>query len=301
MAGLGGPAQPSPTLPTPAPAASAAAPRPLPAVAGDGLYLSLGDSYAAGTTPGSYSTGRTSGTAFPYQVSGRVPGLQLVNLACSGATSGDVLSAPGCASGLLGPGSTPYPTQPQLAAAEAVLAANPGRVRLVTIVIGGNDATRCLDTTDAAGDFRTNPATVSCLGSAMIGLGENLGQILARVRALVGPDVPIVGLTYPDSYLGLYTRTEPGYQDYARASQPVFEVALNPALRAAYAGAGASFVDITALTGGYDALDPAPGGALPVPVQTVCRLTYMCSDQDVHATDAGHTFIADQVLAATPG
>ncbi|GAA4556806.1 GDSL-type esterase/lipase family protein [Pseudonocardia xishanensis] len=271
---------------------------------GKGLYLSLGDSYAAGTNPRSYSSGETSDFAFPNQIASRVDAtgtpLQLVNLACSGATSQDMVGAAGCASNLMGADSTPYPTEPQLAAAERVLTASAGNVRLVTVVIGGNDLTRCLSDTHASGDFRTNPATTACLQTATETLRDNLTEILARVRALVGPEVPVVGLTYPDSYLGLYTRTEPGYRDYARASQQLFETQLNPVLARAYAAAGAEFVDITRLTGGYDALDPTPDGTIPPPVQTVCLLTYMCSDEDVHATEAGHTFIADQVLALAP-
>lgn len=269
-----------------------------------GLYLSLGDSYAAGTNPGSYRSGETSEFAFPNQITSRVNAagtpLQLVNLGCSGATSQDVVDTAGCPSNLLGRDSVPYPTTPQLAQAEATLAASAGRVRLVTIVIGGNDVTRCLSDTNAAGDFSTNPATTACLDTATTALRQNLAEILTRVRAQVGPDVPIVGLTYPDSYLGLYLRTEPGYQDYARASQQVFETHLNPALRETYAAAGAGFVDITQLTGGYEPLVPTPDGTVPTQVQTVCRLTYMCSDDDVHATEAGHSFIADQVLALAP-
>ena len=280
------------------------APEPVPLDPAKGLYLSLGDSYAAGTNPGSYSSGKTSDFAFPNQIASRVNAagtpLQMVNLACSGATSQDVVGVAGCASNLMGGDSTPYPTEPQLAAAERVLSASAGNVRLVTIVVGGNDVTRCLSDTNASGDFRTNPATTACLTAASTTLRENLTEILTRVRALVGPSVPIVGLTYPDSYLGLYTRTEPGYQDYARASQEVFQTHLNPVLRDTYASAGAEFVDITQLTGGYDALDTTTDGTVPIPVQTVCRLTYMCSDDDVHATEAGHTFIADQVLALAP-
>ncbi|WP_246393696.1 SGNH/GDSL hydrolase family protein, partial [Pseudonocardia pini] len=269
------------------------------------VYLSLGDSYAAGTNPGSYRNGETSAFAFPYQVTATLNAdgtpIQLVNLACSGATSADLVDNAGCASNLQGEDTLPYPSEPQLAAAERVLAASAGRVRLVTIVIGGNDATRCLGETNASGDFRTNQATNDCLTRAMGDLRTNLQETLERVRALVGPSVPIVGLTYPDSYLGLYTRKEPGYQDYAVASQPVFQDGLNPVLRETYAAAGARFIDITQLTGGYDALnqttDLQPYGTIPVPVATACRLTYMCTDDDVHATEAGHTFIADQILA----
>jgi len=273
---------------------------------GEEVYVSLGDSYAAGTKPRGVVGGATTKDAFPYQVAQRISPdgtpVELVNLGCSGATSYDIVANKGCGSGVMGPDSTTYPNEPQVEAAESALRANSGRIRLVTIVIGGNDVSNCLSSTGAHGDFRANTATQDCLTTALAGLRDNLTATLSRVRAIVGPDVRIVGITYPDSFLGLYTRRDADSEAFAEATQDVFRNELNPVLRSTYTAADADFIDITQLTGGYGSLaqttDLQPYGQIPVPVANVCRYTYMCSAQDVHPTEEGHTFIADQILAA---
>ena len=76
----------------------------------------------------------------------------------------------------------------------------------------------------------------------------------------------------------------------------------NPALRDRYAAAGATFVDVTAATGGYGPLSETVAdpefGAVPAPVARVCALTFACTRADPHPTDAGYAAIADQVLTS---
>jgi lysophospholipase L1-like esterase len=80
-------------------------------------YVALGDSYSSGTGTGSYSldSGCQRGTsAYPYLASRQRPNTDLVFVACSGATTDDVMAS-------------------QISSVTAA-------TRLVSITIGGNDA-----------------------------------------------------------------------------------------------------------------------------------------------------------------
>jgi hypothetical protein len=113
-----------------------------------------------------------------------------------------------------------------------------------------------------------------------------------------------VGLTYPDVFLGAWVSSEfPDGRNLARLSVSLFRDFFNTALKAEYEKVGATFVDVTATTGGYGPLtettqDPTYG-PIPTPVAKVCELTYFCGHTDVHPTPAGHQAIATAILAAT--
>ena len=257
--------------------------------AADRIYVSLGDSYAAGYQP----TGGPTG-GFAAQVAAR-SGLRLVNYGCSGVTSDGMLNDPGCRSDAAAPGAPSYGGVPQAGAALAFLRRYRAQVSLVTIVVGGNDVRPCLLSEDGG----VRPDATACATAAVDRLRANLASLLADVRAVVGPDVRVIGLTYPDVYLGEWVR---GRHDVAVASVGFFANVLNPALRDRYAAAGATFVDVTAATGGYGPLGETvvdPGyGTVPVPVARVCALTFACTRGDPHPTDAGYAAIADQVLTS---
>jgi lysophospholipase L1-like esterase len=267
------------------------------------VYVSIGDSYAAGFRPTGDGGTTTTRDGFPYRVAARAAAagrpVELLNFACTGATSGDLLHRDGCAKWALGPGAPRY-TDPQGDAALAALRAHARRVRLVTVVIGGNDINTCLPKNHDA----LPPAAQECLGHILTALDGNLRTLLGRIRDAVGPDVPIVGLTYPDIFLGGYTFGDAPSRSFADASVAMFRDELNPTLRAAYAASGATFVDLTQITGGYDPLastvDRPPYGVIPEPVARVCELTFYCSNRDFHPTTSGHELIADQILRRVP-
>jgi len=255
-------------------------------------YVSLGDSYAAG-----YQAGiGTTRDGFAYQVVDQAQAtpspLQLVNFACSGATTTSILQAAGCPAEALGPDAVPYDGQTQIEAADEFLKAHPGEVGLITISIGGNDVTPC----GAA------PDPVTCVTQAVAGVGTNLTTLLARLRAAAGPDVPIVGTTYPDVLLGGWLSGTPQGQQLANLSITAFKSLLNPTLQTAYEAAGGQLVDVTEATGAYgpmtETTELAPYGVIPVPVAQVCELTTFCSKQDIHPTPEGYRIIADLVLRA---
>lgn len=258
------------------------------------VYVSLGDSYATGFHPA--DGGAPAGTTkdgFPYLVAART-GMRLINLACSGATSTSLRATPGCAPENRGPGAPDLASRTQLDAAVRTLRDYQDQVGLVTLVIGGNDLAPCAQSPDPQ-------AALTCASGVADTVRKNLAEILPALREAAG-DVPIVGLTYPDVFLGAWVSPSfPDGQDLARLSVPLFHDFFNKTLKAEYDKINATFVDVTAATGAYDPLtritqDPTYG-PIPTPVARVCALTYFCTHTDVHPTRAGHEAIATAVTA----
>jgi lysophospholipase L1-like esterase len=280
------------TTAAPTTAPTTGAPTMAAAAAGSRYYVSLGDSYAAGYQPGKGST--TDG--FAYQLvddaGAQQHPLELANFACSGATTTSLLNDVGCPSVALGPGAAPYDSQTQIEAAEAFLQAHPGQVDLITVSIGGNDVTKCA----------AQPDPVPCVTGAVNEVSTNLTTIVQRLRAAAGPDVLIVGTTYPDVLLGSWVSGNPSDQQLATLSVTAFKSLINPTLQKAYDSVGGQFVDVTAATGAYgpmtDTTTVDPYGIIPVPVAQVCDLTYYCALHDIHPNPEGYRVISDLVLQA---
>ncbi|MGA2210808.1 MAG: GDSL-type esterase/lipase family protein [Acidimicrobiales bacterium] len=270
--------------------------KPKPAAPVPLLYVSLGDSYAAGYQPSGPHSGRTDTNGFAYQIPGlaarKGDQLALVNFGCGGATTTSILHSVGC--GQLGPGATPYPTESQAAAAEAFLLHHRGKIGLITVSIGGNDVTRCVGAA----------SVVACVTAAVVKIKRNLAVLLDGLRSAAGPSVPIVGTTYPDVILGLDLSGQASQRSLAKLSVVAFKDLINPALEHAYSAVHADFVDVTAATGAYGSLsrltDLQPYGRIPVPVARVCELTYFCQYHDIHPRTAGYKIIAELVVATLP-
>lgn len=258
----------------------------------DLVYVSLGDSYATGWRPATDGTpaGATR-DGFAYLVAGQ-SGLRLINVACSGATSTSLRDDTGCAPANRALDAADPAGRTQLDAAVQALREYEGQVGLVTVVIGGNDLAPCARAAQP----------LPCASQAVADVQANLAAVLPALREAAG-DAPIVGLTYPDVFLGAWV--SPDFEDgqnIARLSVPLFQNFFNTALETEYEKIDATFVDVTDLTGGYGPLtdvtqDPTYG-PIPTPVAKVCSLTYFCEHTDVHPTPAGHQMIADAVLAA---
>lgn len=294
-AGCSGASGPGPRTTT----ESNASPSPASSTGRPQFYLSVGDSYAAGYSPGAGGVPGTTRDGFPYQLTAALDAagrpLRLVNLGCSGATSTDLMSRVGCDAANLGPGATPYPRQTQADAAATFATEHRGDVALVTVVIGGNDVNDCAGV--AAG--LATGSTEVCVRRAVATAAANITRLMARLRQALGAGVPIVGLTYPDVFLGLYARGQPAL---ALQSVSLFRETVNPGLAAAYAAGGARFVDVTADFGAYGSMASevaVPGvGTVPAPVARICELTYACRQFDIHPNRAGHARIASEVRSA---
>jgi lysophospholipase L1-like esterase len=273
----------------------------LPSTPGDGkaFYVSIGDSYAAGYQPTtSRKVGHTTTNGFAYKVADQatVGGKQLtlVNFGCAGATTGTLLNSLGCRADRLGPGAAGYPAKTQAQAALDFIAAHRAQVGLISVVIGGNDITKCATAKDVAGCLTTNLKTVKA----------NLATFLTKLHAAAGQDIVVVGLTYPDVILGLYVSKTPALKSLAAVSVTAFKSLVNPALKAEYDAAHAIFIDVTSATDAYAPFTQtttlAPYGTIPQSVAKTCQLTFYCQFQDIHPRTNGYQLIADLIKKAIP-
>jgi lysophospholipase L1-like esterase len=261
------------------------------------LYVSIGDSYAAGFQPTGRGQGHTTRNGFAYQAvrlaAKKGYHLRLVNFGCAGATTASVLHSPGCVTHYLGPGAPNY-HQTQADAAVAFVKAHRGQVALITVSIGGNDVTHC----------QTAANVVSCVTSALAVIRHNLGRLVTRLRSAAGPTTTIVGTTYPDIFLGRALSPDATDQRIANLSILGFRGLINPALQSVYAAVHGKFADVTAATGAYVPLHKttrlAPYGTVPVAVADICRLTYFCQYEDIHPRTAGYAIIARLVVGMLP-
>jgi hypothetical protein len=260
-------------------------------------FLSMGDSYSVGYQD---SLGHTThnGPADQLLPLARKRGyrFKLVNLGCSGATSGSMLTQKDCPADGRAPGAAAYPGQTQVQAAVAFMRKHPGQVGLVTISIGGNNTTPCIPQADR----------IACVRTAMKTVSRDVTTIVKQLRAAGGKRVRIVGSSYPDVVLGGWVRPDVfGTQGptIAAESLTAFSQSVNPGLRKAYASAGGAFVDVTRATGAYGPFvttnDPTYG-EIPVPVAKVCTLTYFCSKLGIHMTTPGYHIIATLEAATLP-
>ena len=271
-----------------------------------GILLSLGDSYAVGfqELPGG-GTGTThNGPADQLVPLAAAKGwhLKLVNLGCGGATTTSMLTASpmGCGPGGLAPGAANYPGKSQTQAAVDFIKGHRNQVKVVTISIGGNDVDGCPVKADATGCVKANMPTAT----------KNLTKIVKQLRAAGGPQLRIIGSTYPDVELGLWVHPMPtlGLNKNPMALIPgsisAFLDNINPGLKKAYDTVGAAFVDVTKATGAYGPFlvtnDPT-FGQIPVPVAKVCTLTYFCDGTfNIHMKTPGYHIIAALEAATLP-
>ncbi len=260
------------------------------------LYVSLGDSYAAGYQPTGPHKGATTRNGFAYQVVGlaaaRGYDLKLVNFGCGGATTISLTAQRGCKQ--LGPGGVQYPKESQIQAALAYLEAHKGHVTLLTMSIGGNDVTSCAD----------SPNAIECVTKAVNSIKANLAPILKSLRAAAGPKTLIIGTTYPDVILGDYLQPSATDKNLAQLSVTAFQQLINPTLALAYQQIGGTLVDVTTKTGAYIPFEQTttlkPYGTIPKAVANVCELTFFCQYRDIHPKTAGYKLIAQLVADELP-
>jgi lysophospholipase L1-like esterase len=263
------------TITTPPPS-STPAPRPAEtstsAAPGDGWYLALGDSLAAGNQPGGDQKDR--GYAGPVLDGVRTtsPGTQLRNLGCTGATTTSMLRGGGCA----------YPEGSQIDAAVAFLKANGDKTRLVTLDIGANNVLDCA---------KTGSIDQVCATGTTATVAKELGQIVGQLRA-AAPKAPIVLLTYYNPLLAAWRKGAQG-RTTAAQSQPLLG-GLNAEITKAAKAAGAKVADVA----GAFATNDTSGSPQPNNVTRICEWTWMCSSENIHANDAGYAAMAKAVLAA---
>jgi hypothetical protein len=166
---------------------------------------------------------------------------------------------------------------------------------LVTVDIGANDLSRCIDRANGVIDL-------ACVGTAFTEAPSNLARILAGLRA-AAPGVPIVGMNYYDPFLAAWLQGPDGQLLAEQSVQLVTQY--NQLLEATYRGAGMPVADVEAAfsTTDFDTLVTLPGvGQVPVNVARVCQWTWMCAPPlqgpNVHGRPEGYWAMAGAFVAA---
>jgi lysophospholipase L1-like esterase len=232
-------------------------------------YLALGDSLAFGFQPnGDFTHG------YVPQLAATRPDLTLVNLGCPGETSTTFVTGGRC----------PYPNgASQLATAVAFLRAHPGKVRVITIDIGGNDVDHCVTSTGI---------DQACFNQGLLDIAINLSVAVARLRH-AAPYAESVGMTYYDTVLAAWLT---GAAGQALAKQSLtFVHELNGLLNLIFRVGRFRVADVAAAFS-TDDFTLTPSG-LPLNVARICQWTWMCVRRDIHANTTGYGVIA-QTFAA---
>jgi lysophospholipase L1-like esterase len=253
-------------------------------------YLALGDSLSRGVQPNPAGHSVPTDQGYPDQLYAMLhpgrPGLRLVKLGCGGETTATMIHGGICS----------YPGGSQLAAAVAFLRAHSGRVSLVTIDIGANDANGCI--------FQLSLSRVAgCIGSAVPHIGGNLTTIMRALRAAGGSKLRIIGMSYYVPELAVWRDGVAG-QLLARLSERLTAI-LNNLLTSTYATFGARVADVSGAFSSADFTSQATGsalGTLPRNVARICSWTWACTPPprgpDEHANAAGYRVIARAFLRA---
>jgi lysophospholipase L1-like esterase len=245
-------------------------------------YLALGDSLSVGYQPGPGDTNQGYTDDLFAALKAKDPSLVLVKLGCSGETTGTMINGGRCTDGR-------YPTGSQLTEAEAFLAAHRADVKYLTIDIGANDVDGC------ASGGSIDPV---CVTQGVVTIAANLNTIMSRLRTASGSLPKSAGMTYYDPFLQYYLG---GLQGKVVAILSVdLLAAINTVETLLYQQHGFKVADVA---GAYKTTNflnqtTVPGyGQQPVNVATICRLTYMCSVQNIHPNPQGYQVIANAFLA----
>jgi len=209
------------------------------------VYLDLGDSV------GMWNNNRSYPNILTGHYRQAVPGLELVNMACSGETTESMMHNSTCA-----PGGS------QLANAVAFLQDHRGDVALVTMSIGGNDVVSCASAPDPASCFTTSLATMKA----------NQEYILDALRQAAGPSVPIVGMNVFDPLLGDWLGPKGARSEAMLGVSAVSQ--LDQAMDEDYAAASSPIVNVEAA---FDSTDMthfvnSRWGRVPIAVAKACSL-----------------------------
>ena len=250
-------------------------------------YLALGDSLAQGVQPNASGVSVMTRDGYPDQVYATLhasrPGLKLVKLGCPGETTTSMINGGICR----------YRGRSQLATAVAFLQAHRGRVLLVTLDIGANDPEHC-------GGQPGLGQLATCAVTDIPGAVDNLGTIMARLKAAAGPGVRIVGMNYYLPALAEWRSGLPGRVVAWTAEK--LAATYNAMLGRVYAKSGARVANVFGAFETADFTRPA-GTSVPRNVTRLCQWTWECAapprGPNQHANQAGYQVIARTFLQAS--
>jgi lysophospholipase L1-like esterase len=210
----------------------------------DGAYVALGSSFAAGIGLGPRAPDspvhcfRGMG-GYPSLVAQRT-GLDVVDMTCSGSTTGHILNGG------------------QLLLGSQLAAIGPD-ARLVTITSGGNDVGYIGDLMAASGSMAgwyhgaVKPAADRPYGA----VEANLKAIIARVRARA-PQAQVILVSYPAIIPANGNCTATGVNDRQAQISRSVAARLAAITRTAAAASGVTLVDMDRLSAGHDVCSATP-------------------------------------------
>ena len=245
------------------------------------VYLALGDSLAASFQPQGDQHSGYAEQVFQLEQAAN-PDLRLVKLGCPGERTNTIDRPRRLCH---------YAEGTQLDQAVAVL--EDQDVAFVTLQIGSNDLFSCFR-------FGQGVFDQTCVDERLPKVADRLGSIVETLRS-ADPNAPIVGMTYFDPLLALWTA--PGFpHDLVVANADVWH-AINETLAQTYAGLGVPVADVEGAfsSSDFDTIVHTRGfGDLPLNVARVCQWSYMCATQgdDSHPNTIGYAAIARAVETA---
>ena len=233
-------------------------------------YLALGDSMAygfqptrkPGASPALFDTGYVD--VFAARLRTLSPKIQVVNYGCPGESTVTFVrgGCPGLADGF----KLHHPFRgPQLEAVKSFLKAHPGQVSPITLTLWG-------------GDLAPLSAQGKRAPKAIAAFGSRFAAILKQLRA-AAPTAEIIVSGAWDPEADRLTQTEPLYRS------------VDAAIERAAAASRVRVANMFAALNG-------PGNVKSQKAR-LCTLTFSCSKDDPHPTNAGYRAMANAFFAAS--
>jgi lysophospholipase L1-like esterase len=242
-------------------------------------YLALGDSISygyqawrrlAGLPASGYDTGYVD--VFANRLRQIQPAIQVVNYSCIGESTRTFMTGP-CVGNVVGQPLHDGWSGTQLDAALAFLSAHKGEVSPITVTLGGNDARELNE--ECGGDLN---CILERVQAAIARTAANLETILGRLRA-AAPQAEIIVTGPWNISVGAFPETDP------------FFALFNEALKQSITDSRARYVELFPIFN--------PQGDIDAETAAICTLTLLCTDGDIHPSDAGYRVIADEVWDAS--
>jgi len=281
-----------------------------------GYYLSLGDSLTVGVQPddnGTLQETRDGYTDVLYRGLYDTDSTLLhERMGCGGEDTTSFLE------GGNGQCEDKYGGMSQIDAAEDFLDEHGEEVELVTLTIGGNNFTGCVEELDL--EEEDGPTVdVDCVEDGLERIESELPEITERLSAAAGEDTQIVAMTYYNPFLAALLLEDedevadevedeetpegtaevegglPGDGNVVEYATGILEE-MNESMRGTYAEAGIDVADVADLfdSSDFDVPEDSETG-MPANVQAVCDWTWMCDTAvgpDIHTNQAGAQEIA---------
>jgi lysophospholipase L1-like esterase len=238
-------------------------------------YLALGDSIAygyqaskrlAGLPPSGFNTGYVD--VFAARLRTIQPSIKVVNYSCVGESTRTFITGP-CLGNTLGLALHDDWTGTQLDAAIAFLSTHRGEVSPITVTLWGNDARELSEACGGDPDCVLQGAPAAIAQAA-----ANLKTILGRLHT-AAPQAEIIFTGPWNISTGAFPETDPLFMLF------------NDALKQAAADTRVRFADLFPIFN--------PQGDIEAETAAICALTLLCSEGDIHPSDAGFRVIGDEV------